>query len=65
MSARDPFYVHAQTLRFSGSENRLQSGRRPEPQAGAEKLLRGRNYLRRDITGMRGEFQKRSEGLDN
>ncbi|PYU75226.1 MAG: hypothetical protein DMG52_08660 [Acidobacteria bacterium] len=50
---------------LGASENRLAGGRRPEPQAGAEKLLRGRNYLRRDFTGMRAECRKRSVGLDN
>jgi hypothetical protein len=50
---------------FSGGENRLEKRRRPEPQARTEKLLRMGDYLRKEFEGLREDFRKRSEGLDN
>jgi len=65
MVTRRRFHPGAKALQFSGVENRLESRRRPEPQARAEKLLRGRDYLRNEFEGLRGDFRKRSEWFDS
>ena len=61
MVAQQRFYPAVENLLFSESEKRLESGRRPEPQARTEKLLRGRDYLRKKLEGLRGDFLKRGE----
>ena len=61
---RRRIYPAVKTLEFSESEKQLESGRRPEPQARAEKLLRWRNYLRKEIEGLRGNIGKRCKGFD-
>jgi hypothetical protein len=65
MVTRRRFQPVAKALQFSGGENRLASGRRPEPQARAEKLLWGGDYLRNEFKGLRGDCRKRSEWFDS
>ena len=64
MMARPQFYPAVENLLFSESEKRLENGRRPEPQARAEKLLRRRNNLRKEFDGLGREVRKGKEGFD-
>jgi len=65
MATRRRFHPAVQTLLFSGGENQLGSGWRPEPQARAEKLLCRRNYLRKEFEGFRGDFRKQYVRFDS
>jgi hypothetical protein len=52
----------AATAKFDGIEPRLTRWRRPEPQAGAKKLLRRREHLRQSLERPSGNVRGKREG---